>query len=140
MSLIKTTNADKYFSLCVRERAEWNCERCGKHYEPPTSALHCAHIFSRRHKSIRHYALNAVALCYSCHTWGGGNPVEFTDWIRGYLGDHLMDMLTERKNSPIKYNARLDREIAAHYKEQWEAMMTLRLNGVTGRIDFKSWI
>ena len=59
-----TTPADKYFSLCVRERAAWKCEYCGKHVP-----MRCGcHVFSRGAGRLDH-PLNLVAL--------GLNP--FTD-------------------------------------------------------------
>jgi len=45
---MKITPADKYFSLCIRERSDWTCEYCGNGYRHKPQGLHCSHLFSRR--------------------------------------------------------------------------------------------
>jgi hypothetical protein len=47
MGGIKRTAADRKFSLMIRERDNWTCQRCGKQYVPPTRALDCMHNFPR---------------------------------------------------------------------------------------------
>lgn len=41
------TKADLIFSDYIRKRANYCCERCGKHYPPKTNGLQCSHNFSR---------------------------------------------------------------------------------------------
>lgn len=140
MSLIKRSPADAAFSDCVRERADYTCERCQTIYRTRPQGLHCAHVYSRRHKSVRHHADNAVALCYSCHNWAGGNPIEFTRWIEQHLGEARLEMLWARKESPMKFNKAMDAECAKHYREQLSMMRRRRADGETGRVEFESWI
>ena len=81
-------NPDYWFSLCVRERAGWNCESCGKHYEswvgkngePANPALHCSHYIGRANYAVRFEPLNVNAHCYYCHSQFEGNPHEFKEW------------------------------------------------------------
>ena len=40
---IKITPADTAFSKCVKERADWKCERCGTQYQEGDRGLHCSH-------------------------------------------------------------------------------------------------
>jgi hypothetical protein len=139
MSLIKITQADKWFSLCVRERAEWSCESCQKHYQQGDQGLDCAHIYSRRHKSTRHHSDNAVALCVGCHRRYSGNPLDFAKWVETKLGTARLEMLWERREAAIKYNKALDKEISSHYKAEFARMKSLRADGVMGRIEFVSF-
>lgn len=140
MGLIKITEADRWFSKCVRERAGWKCEVCHKQYQEGDQGLGCSHIYSRRHKSIRHHGDNGTSMCTSCHQRLGGNPLDFASWARTHLGESRLDMLRERKNSPIKYNKRLEREIAAHYREEHRKMKEARARGTIGRLEFVSWL
>lgn len=140
MPLIKITPADKWFSLCVRERAGWVCEVCGTQYQENSQGLHCSHIYSRRHKSVRLYADNGTSMCMGCHQRLGGNPLEFADWSRRHLGDARIELLKERKNSIFKFTKQDEKEAAAFYKAQYEEMKRKRAEGFQGRLEFKSWI
>ena len=69
------TKADLIFSDYIRKRANYCCERCGKHYPPKTNGLQCSHNFSRRYYNIRYHPDNAIALCHYCHMWYGNEPI-----------------------------------------------------------------
>lgn len=65
--------------------------------------------------------------------------MEFAEWARSALGNAKFEMLRERHRAVIKYNKALEREIAAHYKAQWEGLMQERYAGKTGRLEFESF-
>ena len=66
---IKTNTTDKLFSIYVRTRDNWTCQRCSTKYIPPTNGLQCAHNFGRRVHATRWHEHNAMALCTGCHTY-----------------------------------------------------------------------
>jgi hypothetical protein len=136
---IKITPADKYFSLCVRERAEWTCEHCKKELGANAQNLHCSHIFSRRHPAIRHEPRNAAAHCAYCHRWLTENPVAFGDWAVSVLGREVVDLLRERIQRPYKRSRTELKEIAAHYRAQHKEMLRKRAEGHTGRLEFRGF-
>ena len=136
---MKTNPADQAFSRCVRERADWTCEKCGSKHEEGSMGLHCSHIFSRRHRTIRWSGDNAQALCFSCHSWYGGNPADSGVWIAEFLGEGHIDLLREKKEQRLKVSKLEEKEIAKHYREQLKAMKAERDNGKQGRIEFESW-
>ena len=74
MAGIKRDAADHYFSLCVRAKAGFKCEFCGKEFPGPDQGLHCAHIVGRRNASTRWSLDNAVSLCYYHHRYFTENP------------------------------------------------------------------
>lgn len=138
--LIKITPADQAFSRCIRERAGWRCERCGKQYGEGYQGLHCSHHHRRGHWSIRFEPLNAEALCYGCHSHVGGTEQR----IRECLTESQYDLLIELKNN-------IDRakqvrktkgvgDIAKHYRNELARMKELRSKGETGRIEFVGWV
>lgn len=137
--LIKRTEADRWFSLCVRERSEWACEYCGGKYERGAQGLHCSHLWSRRHKAVRHDPDNAFAHCFGCHQRLGGDPAVFVSWARGVLGESRFECLAERHRGIRKWNKRLEKEIAAHYKKAHEEMISKRGAGVMGRLEFPNF-
>lgn len=137
---VKITSADKWFSLCVRERANWTCEKCSKQYPEKSGALQCSHTIPRRNKSVRWDGLNATALCFACHKyWWHSNPMEAALWMEKKLGEELYEVLREKGNKIYRLAKGEEKEIAKHYKEQYEQMIKKRLNGTTGRIEFVSW-
>ena len=90
---IKIDAADRVFSQYIRTRAGWSCERCGKHYEPPTSALQCSHFVGRRNENTRFSDENCSALCYGCHGYFTANPNEHREWMLKKLGKKRFDAL-----------------------------------------------
>jgi len=105
----KINPLDVLVSCLVRNRDEWTCRRCKKLYPPPTSTLHCAHIFSRGDSSTRYDQDNCLALCLHCHQWAHGHAHEFVDFVNAELGIDKAEALrlksrqTVRK-SQIDYN------------------------------------
>lgn len=90
---IRRTKADALFSQFIRNRDKC-CQRCMK-----TDGLQCAHIFSRRHWATRHDPANAIALCFTCHEYFTGNPLEFARWCDQEFGREAMDKLFLRAHA-----------------------------------------
>jgi len=118
---IKRDAADNFFSLCVRAKAGFACEYCGKAFPGPDQGLHCAHIVGRRNSSTRWALDNAVSLCYYHHRYFTENPLDFISWLGTYLGEGHMLRLMEKKNEVYRVRAKDRKDIAAHYREQWKA-------------------
>ena len=129
---MKINPADSAFSKCIRTRANWTCERCNKQYEKNSAGLHCSHIYSRRHRTIRWCKDNAQALCFSCHQWFGGNPVESGRWIIELYGQGHDDLLVEKKNLKMKISKLEEKDIAKHYRQELKKLEA-------GASDFESW-
>lgn len=138
---MKITVADEWFSKCIRERASWTCERCGTHYTPPTQGLHCSHFVGRANWATRYMPLDAFAHCYGCHSYFHQNPDEFREWVKKTLGICLYDVLQERKRDSMRgKEARHSvKEIAAWYKSEYERLMSIRTEGITGRLEISEW-
>ncbi len=149
---IKITPADKWFSLCVRERNNWTCEYAGTVFADAqmtckTNGLHCSHFYGRGNWAVRFEPLNAFSHSYGSHSLLGGDSVKFKAWTELQLGDNF-DVLVELANSSTrgkeckrankgrgKQNALL-----SHYKSEFERMREIRNDGEQGRIDFVGFI
>lgn len=107
MFRLKRSKADILFSLYIRTRAKWKCERCHTEHQPPTSALHCSHFFGRGNKAVRWDIDNACALCYGCHQFLGSRPVEHAEFFKKRLGDKKYDALVLRAHIPTKVDQKL---------------------------------
>lgn len=99
MSKIKIVPADKYFSLWIRNRDNWTCQRCFTAYTPPTNALHCSHFKGRGKQGTRFEPLNADALCYGCHQYFTSQPDEHYAWQLERKGQDTIDKLILAANS-----------------------------------------
>ena len=139
-----TTPADTWFSRCVRERAGWRCESCGKQYNEGDTGLHCSHFIGRGNWAVRFEPLNAFAHCFGCHMKFEGNPNMFVEWVKGINGAANFEIVIEASNSIMRgkeYRRTKGKgEIAAHYKKEYESMKAQRAQGVTGRIEFVGWL
>ena len=99
---IRISALDALFSRYIRTRDRWTCQKCFKRYPPPTNALHCAHIFTRSKQSTRFSPLNAVALCYGCHSYLDRNPLAKYAWYVARYGQVQFDHLQRLSNTPQK--------------------------------------
>lgn len=114
MGAIKIDKADKAFSLYIRSRDNWTCQRCGTRYEPPTSALHCSHFQGRGKEPTRFDEENADAMCYGCHRYFTAHPYEHTQWQVNRKGQQTVDLIVLRSNQYCKK----DRQMAYIYWTQ----------------------
>ena len=121
---IKRTPADIAFSMCIRERSDWTCERCGTRYEPKARGLECSHYHTRGKWGVRFHSLNAEALCTGCHFLEGG--LKRADLN---LSEFEIPLRTKGKG-----------EIAKHFRQQYELMREKREEGVLGRLDFEDFV
>lgn len=139
MGGIKRTPADDAFSKCIRERANYCCERCGKNHRQNPQALDCSHHHSRGNWSIRFDPNNAESLCYGCHSLVGGTE----ERRKEVLTDDQIDYLWERKrDTELGKLARKTKgkgEIAKHYRDELVRMRSLRDAGKKGRIEFANF-
>lgn len=122
---VKIDKADNLFSLWVRTRDKWTCQRCGHQYEPPTSALHCSHFKGRGKEATRFEPLNCDALCYGCHRYFTAQPDEHYRWQVERKGQKIIDKLIiqsslykrkDRKMEEIYWKARLKEDFGIEIK------------------------
>lgn len=99
---IKIDPADRLFSLYIRHRAGWRCERCQRYYAPPTAALHCSHFRGRGKENTRFDPDNASAHCYGCHQYLTSHPQEHMAWKLAQIGQNKLDELILKSNMYCK--------------------------------------
>lgn len=115
---VRIDAADKAFSLYIRTRDNWTCQRCGKRYPPPTSALHCSHFVGRAKENTRFEPLNATSLCYGCHQYFTSHPAEHYEFQVNRIGQEAVDNLRlwgnvykkkDRKSEAIYWRKELEK-------------------------------
>lgn len=136
---IKRDKKDKVFSDLVRGRAGWCCEFCHTYYlEGDRRGLECSHIVTRSRKGTRWHPSNAFSLCTGHHAYFTGRPLEFTEWVHEKIGREKADEITALSRQTFKTNKPILEDIYKNLKAEWQRMETLRNNGETGRIEFRS--
>ncbi len=106
---VKIDAADRYFSLYIRFRDNWTCQRCLTPYEVGSQGLHASHFWSRGRESTRFDPENVSAHCFGCHTELGGNPELHRAWKLKQIGQKRYDILMVRAET----RAKKDRKLAA---------------------------
>lgn len=102
---IKIDRADKWFSLYVRELADWKCERCGN----PGETLQNSHYFGRGNESTRFAPENCACLCYACHVrWGSTDREGYRDYMVKRLNNDGFRNLVVLANSYKKKDRKLE--------------------------------
>lgn len=143
---MKLTAADRWYSRCVRERSNWTCELCGTEYpdgraKGACQGLDCSHYVSRGNWSVRFDSSNAFAHCVSCHFRFSGDAQLQIDEYKRVFGQGQHERLRERKNDTSlgRSNRKEVKEIAKHYKKEYELMRSARAKGAAGRLEFTSY-
>lgn len=106
--MVKIDAADTAFSLYIRTRDNWSCQRCGKQYQPPTNALHCSHYMGRRKENTRFDPENADALCYGCHQYFTSHPALHLEWQVERKGQIVVDLIKYRSGLYKKKDRKME--------------------------------
>lgn len=93
---IRIDPADRYFSLYVRYRDNWTCQRCGAQYEPGSRSIHASHFWGRAREATRFDPENVVAHCHGCHSFFTANPELHRAWKLKQIGQPAYDRLMVR--------------------------------------------
>lgn len=118
---IRIDKRDVIFSKIIRLRAKWTCEACNTYFHLG-HGLQCSHFFGRRHMSTRWDPDNAAAHCFTCHMRFGENPIEFTAWIKRYLGDVRYECLQLRHRTIVNRTKADLAFLYEHLKQQLAAI------------------
>ena len=94
----KRNKHDIAYSLYIRTRDNWTCQRCGKKYPEKTSSLQNSHYVGRSVYALRFFDDNCDALCMGCHQmWGSTDREAYRDFKIKQLGRRKFNkMLTRR--------------------------------------------
>jgi hypothetical protein len=114
MAYVKIDKADELFSIYIRSRDGWCCQRCGGNFGLPTkgdknrSGLHCSHFHGRKAESTRFDPRNCDALCYGCHIiYGSTNREAYRQFKINQLGQVEFDRLHLKSITTVKKDRKL---------------------------------
>lgn len=113
---LKRTPGDIAFSLFIRYKAGWTCERCRRPYPVGSGNLQCSHFYGRGGKSTRCDEENAAALDGGCHQYFTANPEDHRAFFLRRLGEEKFYALVRRAHLPCRYYD--DRAHALGYRER----------------------
>jgi hypothetical protein len=118
---IRITVLDNLFSLYIRTRDGFQCQRCKAVYEKNSRRLHNSHFVGRGAHSVRFDPANCDALCHGCHSlWEGLKAAAYRDFKIDQLGQERYDALVLRGRVFVK----IDRPAMAVQIQQWIAELT----------------
>lgn len=142
MPKIKRTQADDWFSKCIREASNWKCEGCGTEYEEGSQGLHCSHYFGRRAYAVRFDPDNVFAHCFGCHQKFGANPDDFRAFFVEQRGEGMAQLLREKREDiglakSVKKNLK---DVAAHYRAEFKRLKAERARGETGPLTVVGYV
>src|SRR3990167_4996673 len=98
---IKRDKADIQFSLYIRKRDKWRCQRCGRQHEEGSKTLGASHYWGRAHENTRFDPENADAVCnMPCHQiWENDEKEEYRNFKIKHLGMNGFKILQMRANT-----------------------------------------
>ena len=118
----KKGKLDKIFSLYIRTRDKWGCQRCGKQQKEKSTGYHCAHILGRSKQSVRWNELNAYGICYGCHLFIDTHPTEKTIWAINRLWKQEYDELCSISIQNVKFRDWEVEDLIKYYKDKLEKL------------------
>jgi hypothetical protein len=137
------TPADIAFGLCVKERAQWICEKCSTEYPRGSRGLHCAHFQGRGAWATRFEPENCFAFCYGHHRFFDSRKGSFAQFFIERRGQEIYDMVMKKsENTDLAKIIRRTKgkgEIAAFFRECYANMLRIRAGGRIGWLPFSGW-
>ena len=125
---IKRDKRDAIFSLLIRERANWSCQRCNRQFERGAANLHCSHLFGRRHRAARWASWGAVAHCVACHFYLTEHPLEFAAFINDYFSPAVAEKYRLLSQAVTKFSKRDLESIYKHMKNEHRIYLEAELS------------
>lgn len=100
---IKVSRLDAYFSLYIRLRDGFKCQRCGRQFVEGAHGLDNSHYIGRANKRMRFDPENCDAMCRGCHQYFETHKVTlYREWKIEQLGENRHAALVERSRIPLK--------------------------------------
>lgn len=111
---------DKAFSLFIRQRDRWRCQRCKRKYEAgKAKGLHCSHYMGRTNKATRWDPENCDALCHGCHSYfEDRKQTAYRDWKIEKHGLSLVERVESKSREVVKYTNVQLTEMLEHIKSK----------------------
>lgn len=105
--------ADRLFSLFIRTRDDWTCQRCRRVFEVNCGVLlQNSHFWSRGNESVRFDPENCDALCSGCHDFFGRDREAYRAWKISRLGQQRFNALMVKANAYAKKDRKMARLVA----------------------------
>lgn len=97
--LLTLTQADIKYSLWLRSKRNYTCEKCGIKDTPPTSFIQCSHYIGRAEKATRYDEDNTDVFCDPCHKFFEKcKNGEYKTWKIKQLGEEKHKRLLQKAN------------------------------------------
>lgn len=134
---LKISPADKWFSLKIRYRDDFRCQRCKAQFDLSDNQLDCSHFHKRGKKSVRFDEDNCVTFCKPCHLYFDGNgwwnlpahAAEHREFMLNRLGKKKLEALDARAALPTSYMKLNEVGLAIVLKQEVEVMKKKRMEG-----------
>ena len=99
-----TGKLDRVFSLWIRKRDKWRCQRCKKKYPENARGLHNSHYMGRTNRGTRWDEQNCDALCHGCHSYfEDRKQTAYRDWKIERDGKEIVEEVEQRSRKIVKY-------------------------------------
>jgi hypothetical protein len=92
---IKIRRTDSIFSVYLRQKRGWRCEKCGGFW-PQGKGLTVSHYWSRAKESVRFDEENCDILCVACHFYFETHKTEYEAWKKERMGLKPFNLLMVR--------------------------------------------
>jgi len=122
---MRTTRADKYFSLFIRlrdsdENGIGTCCTCGA--MKPVKEMDCGHFIKRQHMATRFSEINCAVQCKRCNAFEQGRDTDFKRYLLNKYGEKIVNLLEfSRHNGKGPKGFELE-IIAKEYKRKAEEL------------------
>ena len=135
-----TKLVDAWCAKCIKEAANWTCERCGLVATDDTrQKFHCAHNIGRRHYAVRWDPRNAWCLCAECHLAVDTCAYKKAQLINKTIGGGIAELLAEKARFVPRYRDIDKREAVQHFKDEYQRLRELREKGSIERFMVQIW-
>jgi hypothetical protein len=105
--------ADRVFSLFIRNRDNYRCVICGSEFRPQ-----CGHLIKRGKKSVRFNEFNCHCQCAGCNKKHNYYPEHYTLWFIQKHGQGAYDNLVQESKKVVNLKVTDLQEIIKKYENK----------------------
>lgn len=110
--------ADKWFSLYIRNRDEGVCFTCG--HKGEIKQMQNGHYITRGNLALRYDELNCNTQCIACNIFKKGNMPAYALRLRSLHGPDILEELDRKSKLITKYSAYDYEQLIEKYKSLTE--------------------
>ena len=119
----KRRQSDSLFSVLVRIKRGYRCEKCGKKHDTSSMNIGLSHFKGRSRESVRYDEENVDVLCnIPCHNYFEEHKKDYEKWKEERMGTKAYKLLLVRSEQTGRYDPFVEKILCKRFREEMKLL------------------